>query len=108
MKDKIIELIQESVGGCARHWAEIIANHLIDKGVAPPCEIGDTVWLNRTFHSRKVPQKGVVSEVKFINYGGNPSFQIVVKCIGRGTWGKEVFPTFKEAEDFIEGSENGK
>ena len=29
MKDKLIELIQNSVGGCARHWAEIIASHLI-------------------------------------------------------------------------------
>ena len=33
MKDKLIELIQDAVGGCARHWAEIIANYLIEHGV---------------------------------------------------------------------------
>lgn len=29
MKEKLTELIQNAVGGCARHWAEIIADHLI-------------------------------------------------------------------------------
>ena len=33
MKEKIIKIIQESVGGCARHWAELIAENLIDKGI---------------------------------------------------------------------------
>lgn len=33
MRDKLIELIQNSVGGCARHWAEIIADSLIANGV---------------------------------------------------------------------------
>lgn len=32
MKEKIIALIQESVGGCARYWAELIADHLIANG----------------------------------------------------------------------------
>ena len=31
-KDKLIELIQDAVGGCARNWAEIIADHLIANG----------------------------------------------------------------------------
>ena len=33
MKERMIELIQEAVGGCARHWAELIADHLIAHGV---------------------------------------------------------------------------
>lgn len=33
MRDRLIELIQNAVNGCARHWAEIIADHLISKGV---------------------------------------------------------------------------
>jgi hypothetical protein len=33
MRDKLIELIQNAVGGCARHWAELIADALIDNGV---------------------------------------------------------------------------
>lgn len=32
-KEKMIELIQDAVGGCARYWAEQIANHLILNGV---------------------------------------------------------------------------
>jgi hypothetical protein len=33
MRDKLIELIQSAVGGCARHWAELIADALIANGV---------------------------------------------------------------------------
>ncbi len=33
MRDKLIELIQNAVGGCARHWAELIADALIANGV---------------------------------------------------------------------------
>lgn len=29
VREKLIELIQNAVGGCARHWAEVIADHLI-------------------------------------------------------------------------------
>ena len=29
MRNKLIELIQESVDGCARYWASVIADHLI-------------------------------------------------------------------------------
>lgn len=28
-KELMIQLIQEAVGGCARHWAEVIADHLL-------------------------------------------------------------------------------
>ena len=30
---KLVEIIQNSVGGCARHWAEVIADGLIANGV---------------------------------------------------------------------------
>lgn len=33
MRDKLIDLIQNAVGGCARHWAELIADALIANGV---------------------------------------------------------------------------
>lgn len=33
VKEKLVEIIQNSVGGCARHWAEIIADGLIAHGV---------------------------------------------------------------------------
>jgi hypothetical protein len=33
LKEKLISMIQEAVGGCARHWASLIAAHLIANGV---------------------------------------------------------------------------
>lgn len=33
MRNKLIELIQEAVGGCATYWAGRIADHLIANGV---------------------------------------------------------------------------
>lgn len=33
LKEKLISMIQEAVGGCARHWASLIADYLIANGV---------------------------------------------------------------------------
>ena len=33
VREKLAEIIQNSVGGCARHWAEVIADGLIANGV---------------------------------------------------------------------------
>lgn len=33
VKEKLAEIIQNSVGGCARHWAEVVADGLIANGV---------------------------------------------------------------------------
>ena len=33
VREKLVEIIQNSVGGCARHWAEVIADGLIANGV---------------------------------------------------------------------------
>ena len=44
-RDRLIELIQNSVNGCARHWAEIIADYLLANGViVPPCKMGDSIF----------------------------------------------------------------
>ena len=32
VREKLVEIIQNSVGGCARHWAEVIADGLIANG----------------------------------------------------------------------------
>ena len=42
-KNRLIELIQSAVGGCARHWAEVIADHLLNNGVtfATDINVGD-------------------------------------------------------------------
>ena len=33
VREKLVEIIQNSVGGCARHWAEVIADGLVEHGV---------------------------------------------------------------------------
>lgn len=33
MREMLTDMIQESVGGCAKNWAEIIADHLLANGV---------------------------------------------------------------------------
>lgn len=45
MRERLIELIQTSVDGCARHWAEVIADYLLENGVVVlPCKVGDVIW----------------------------------------------------------------
>ena len=40
-RDKLIELIKESVGGCATYWASLIADHLIANGVVVSTDNND-------------------------------------------------------------------
>ncbi|MBO5909358.1 MAG: hypothetical protein J6Q67_06255 [Clostridia bacterium] len=41
-REKLVEIIQNSVGGCARHWAEVIADGLLANGVIVlPCDTDD-------------------------------------------------------------------
>ena len=41
VREKLVEIIQNSVGGCARHWAEVIADGLIAHGVTvQECKLG--------------------------------------------------------------------
>ena len=44
-RERLIELIQKSVNGCARNWAETIADYLLSNGViVPPCKFNDDLW----------------------------------------------------------------
>jgi hypothetical protein len=75
---------------------ERLAEHLIESGViVPPCNIGDEVYKVRCYHSVAIAQKGIVSEMKYLP---DMRLQIVVKHIGRGKWGEDVFATLEEAE----------
>ena len=38
MRDRLIEMIQNAVGGCARNWAEVIADHLLASGGQRVCK----------------------------------------------------------------------
>ena len=112
MRDRLIDMIQDSVNGCARHWAEIIADYLLDNGViVPPVKVGDIVYEIRA--KGKGRPKG-----KFCNYSitTNHSFknaielglELYIKQKGfvksdTTRWNKTVFITKEEAEKALGG-----
>ena len=105
MKDKLAQLIHECEIECLKanlHFSpERIAAYLIEKGAFPPCKIGDKVWIIRNYHSTPIPQMGYVSEILFVPTDCKKSdlkIHIVVKYVGRGEWGKNIFATKEDAE----------
>lgn len=110
MREKLIELIQKSVR-CARNFAEVIADYLLENGViVPPCKVGDTVYelQNKriqaytietvTYNGRYFNFSWVLKDHKGIygNVYGFDSSQI----------GKIVFLTRDEAEKALERMED--
>lgn len=73
MRNRLIEMIQNAVGGCARHWAKVIADHLLANGViVPPCKVGDKVY---------VADKGGIREAtaaEIYFYGSNDNMTILL------------------------------
>ena len=44
-RERLTNLVQDATKGCARYWASLIANHLIENGIIlPPIKLGDSVW----------------------------------------------------------------
>jgi hypothetical protein len=78
MRDSLVELIQNAVGGCARHWAEIIAVHLIENGVVvPPCKVGDDIWWVYGGGEEDNEVRCQENGVKAVCYFGNGDFKII-------------------------------
>ena len=102
MKDRLSKMIQDSVGGCAKHWADIIADYLIANGViVPPCKIGDKVYEIWDMF----PQTIMESEVGCIVQKGTNDFSMELWLDAYGgvicsssDIGKTAFLTRKEAE----------
>lgn len=108
MRDRLIGLIQESVGGCARHWAEVIADRLLENGVVVPlCKVGDTVYATGLPNTRIFPKvvEGFVIGVDQREYGLFLSVLFDTRKIS-GTYdyntkiwlGKKLFRSREEAE----------
>ena len=65
MRDRLTEMIKNAVGGCAKHWAEIIADHLLANGViVPPVKVGQTVYYITGTHVRFIVE-ATVEEIYF-------------------------------------------
>lgn len=119
MKDKLSDMIQNAVGGCAKNWADIIADHLLAEGViVPPCKVGDKVYriwnvgkygkAIAEFVVTKVSQ--IMENTWVIRYQKQTkslySTPTIYQC-NFNDIGKTVFLTRKEAEKALERRENG-
>ena len=112
-RDRLIELIQNAVNGCARHWAEIIADHLLANGVSVlPFPIGSTVYEIRARGRRTIMWSSRKCDYSIINDGyfenakaHDLEFYIREKSFVKADfsrWNKTVFATKEEAEKALE------
>lgn len=69
-----------------------------------PCKVGDEVWAIRPYRHTKVPVKGKVTEMYYIDE--SMRLCIVVKGVSRGEWGKMIFPDFESADKYLRGEGN--
>ena len=113
MKDRLIKLIQNSVNGCARHWAEIIADYLLANGViVPPCKVGQTVWLIKSLNWQRTEWGIEEGKISMIQQKVDKSWKFRISNNGSvsdytiNTIGKTVFLTREEAEQALKESEN--
>lgn len=69
-----------------------------------PCKVGDLVWGIRSYKSGKMAKPGRVTAMYYA-YG--MQLHITVERICTGVWGKNVFPTYEEAEKVLKGAQGG-
>ena len=101
MRERLIELIQDSVDGCARHWAEIIAEGILADGwIRPPCKVGDEVYfLAKSTHTKLEKVKsGKVARMAIVENGID---LFVNNYVSKLPFGKRSFLTKEEAENAL-------
>lgn len=104
-KERLVEQIQLAVDGTARHWAEVIADYLLDDGwFRPPVKAGDTVY---AIFGKTIKELFV----KYINIHKN-DIEVVVfpkdenefgYRFGLNKLGKAVFLDREDAEKVLKG-----
>lgn len=109
-RERLIELIQKSVNGCARNWAETIADYLLANGViVPPVMAGQKVYISRSLMNDVI--EGEVTGLKTTEFSRYTVVFLIDDNryieIPFGAYGKTVFLTKEEAEKALE-AENEK
>jgi hypothetical protein len=100
MRDRLSEIIQSAVGGCAKYWADVIADKLISEGViVPPVKVGQILYsINRK------PLRSHWEESRYIIDAWDEykiceiPFSLVLWECGWKEFGKKLFLTRKDAE----------
>ena len=99
MRDRLSNMIQNAVGGCAKYWADVIADHLLSEGViVPKVKIGQAVYYPIR-HTNKVEQL-FVREIVYT--GSKIQFYASYLAFTVDAIGKTVFLTREEAERALE------
>ena len=100
-QERLVELIVDAVGGCAKHWAEIIADHLLANGViVPPFEVGTKVYVitSATSNGKNL----YIFEDTITAYQINMGYRVMCfdNYLGEPHWNwDKVFLTREEAEE---------
>lgn len=101
MKDKkpVSEAELAYALGCLVATNEILNSTLDDRlanSILFDLKLGQEAWLVRTIGVNKCTRKGIISEIHIVD---DYRTIYVLKGIGRGELGKEVFRTKKDAEE---------
>lgn len=103
MRERMIEIIQKSVDGCARYWAEVVADGLIQEGAALPlCKAGDTVY--QTDGIRIYKEK--ISEILF--FENKLIYRTMCVDFDSTAIGNSIFLTKEEAEQALAKEKGGE
>ncbi|MBR3680600.1 MAG: hypothetical protein IKL79_01185 [Clostridia bacterium] len=114
MKDKLSNMIQSAVGGCAKNWADIIADYLINSGViVPPLKVGDKIYALSASKTKLY----VLTITHFVvnenetqiwavgaPYASGSDYICNADDFGNNEW---VFLTRELAEEALQGGKNG-
>ena len=69
VREKLVEIIQNSVGGCARHWAEVIADGLIAHGVT----VQEWISVKEQLPQENEPEGALCEDVQVLLNNGKVS-----------------------------------
>lgn len=111
-RERLVSLIDEAMerGGRGRKISEAIADHLIDGGViAPPCKVGDTVYMPWLFDKVNGIAHLTVTSIVFESDGATVKTDLNSDAVDylekykfgkfkEDDFGKTVFLTREEAE----------
>ncbi len=106
MKEQLISLIQNSVGGCARSWAEVIADSIIADGWTKPVyTIGRKLYIHQFDNDLKkvvvkceIIQINEADELLRVETESGKILNLTFRFVG-----KTAFLTKEEAEQALKG-----
>lgn len=108
MRDRLSNMIQNAVNGCAKYWADVIADHLLAEGlIVPPCKCGDSIFV---LIGDKVKEH-ILQKIEICGERMHFAFDwhgMGYEWVSYEDFGRKVFLTKEEAEKALaERIENG-